>query len=105
MGTPSGPSLPSSSVPAWLAPVVQITTSLGVPTVFAGVLLWYVLTRIDGAMRIIQEQEDTRTKMVAAMQDTLISTLERQTTAFEAAIHENIAVNRELAERYHGPAK
>jgi hypothetical protein len=94
--TPAAPQLPG-----WLGPLVTITTQVGVPTVVAGVLLWFVLFRIDGAMKDIQEQEDTRTRMVAAMQDAVIAALERNADRFEKAIDKNIAFNQTLVERYH----
>jgi thermostable 8-oxoguanine DNA glycosylase len=88
-------------LPGWLGPIVTITTQLGVPTVVAAVLLWFVLTRIDTALQKIQVQEDLRTQFVADMQRDLIATLEKQTVAFQAAIAENIAVNKEHATDLH----
>jgi hypothetical protein len=104
---PAGSSPPSPlgsgpGMPGWLAPVVQLTAWLGVPTMFAGILLWFVLTQVGSAMTTIQRAEDERIKAVLAMQQALVSTIERQSERFEKAIEENIQVNRELAERYHG---
>jgi hypothetical protein len=76
-----------------------VTTQLGFPAVVAGVLLWFVLTRVGGTLDMIQKQEEDRTRMVAAMQDTLIAALDRQTAAFVKAIEENKQVNRELGAR------
>jgi hypothetical protein len=76
-----------------------VTTQLGFPAVVAGVLLWFVLTRVGGTLEMIQKQEEDRTRIVAAMQDTLIATLDRQTAAFVKAIEENKQVNRELGAR------
>jgi hypothetical protein len=99
-GTPSPPAAP---LPGWLGPVVTLTTQVGVPTVVAGVLLWFVLFRIDGAMKDIQEQEDARTKLVAAMQESVIAALERNADRFEKAIDKNISINQAIADRYHAP--
>ncbi len=101
MGAAPPPPSASAPLPAWLGPVVTLTTQVGVPTVVAGVLLWFVLFRIDGAMKDIQEQEDTRTRMVAAMQDSVIAALERNADRFEQAIDKNMRLNQDLAERYH----
>jgi hypothetical protein len=97
----SGP--PGAPLPGWLAPVVQLTTQVGIPTVFALVLLWFVLTRLDKALSVIETQEEARTTVVEQMGNNFIAGLEKQASRFELAIQQNIAVNRELAERYHGP--
>ncbi len=87
-----------SPVPGWLGQVASVTAQLGVPTVVAGVLLWFILFRVDNSMKYIQAQEDARTEVVRMMQKDLIETLQRQTTAFEAAIDKNVdAVNRNVA--------
>jgi hypothetical protein len=101
---PSGPSAPAP-LPGWLGPVVTLTTQVGVPTVIAGVLLWFVLTRVDGAMRAIQAEEDLRTVKVGEMQTAVIAALERNADRFERAIQDNIAANRALAERYRAPER
>jgi hypothetical protein len=92
----------SAPLPGWLGPVVTLTTQVGVPTVVAGVLLWFVLFRVDGTLKMIQEQEETRTRMVAAMQDTLIATLDRQSKEFSASIDRNIEANRSLVAQLYG---
>lgn len=97
---PSPP--PGAPLPGWLQPLVTITTQVGIPTVFAGVLLYFVLFRLDGMLQKIEDGEEARTRIIAAMQDTLVAALDRQTQAFERAIRENIQANRELAEHYHG---
>jgi hypothetical protein len=86
-------------IPGWIGSAVQITTQVGVPTVVAGVLLWFVLFRVDGAMKIIQEQEETRTKMVSAMQDSLIAALDRQSRMYSETMDRNIIANRATADR------
>jgi len=86
-------------MPAWLGPVVTLTTQVGVPTVVAGVLLWFVLTRVDGAMQEVQRQEDYRTVKVAEMQAALIEALDRQNERFDQAIEKNIAQNEAHAVR------
>jgi hypothetical protein len=101
-------------MPGWLQPVVQLTTTLGLPTVFAGVLLWFVLSRVGTAMERIEHNEVLRTQLLTAIQTSFIQAIDRQTiafeqaiarqtVAFEAAIEENVKVNRELAERHRGP--
>jgi hypothetical protein len=95
-------------VPGWLQPVVQVTTTLGVPTVFAGILLWFVLTRVGGTLDQMRKNDEDRMRMLAAMQDTLIATLNRQTETYEkalavqtdkfvAAVNANIATNQGIA--------
>jgi hypothetical protein len=95
-GTSPGPATP---LPGWLGPIVQITTQVGIPTVFAGILLWFVLFRLDTALKVIEQSEDARTEIIAALKDTITTTMERQTTAFEQAIRDNIKANHENAER------
>ena len=96
MGTPAAPSA-SPPLPGWLGPIVTLTTQVGVPTVVAGVVLWFVLFRVDSTLKIIQENEENRTRMVAAMQDSLVSALNHNASTFEKAIDKNIAVNEEHA--------
>jgi hypothetical protein len=98
MGMPSPSGGGGPAVPGWLQPVVQVTTTLGVPTVIAGVLLWFVLFRLDTALKIIEGAEEDRVKIVAAMQDSLIVALDRQADRFERSIHENMALNQRLAD-------
>ncbi len=93
----SEPSAPP--LPGWLGSAVQVTTQVGVPTVFAGVLLWFVLTRVGGTLDMIQKAEDDRVRILAAMQDSLVAALDRQTMSFEKAIRENIDANRQIAAR------
>ena len=107
MTQPAGPPFqaqPAAPLPGWLGPLVTVTTQVGVPTVVAAVLLWFVLFRVDGAMKVIQDNEEERTRMVNAMQDTLIAAinrnterLDRQTDKFVAAIDQNIAANQAIA--------
>jgi hypothetical protein len=94
---------PAAPLPGWLGPIVTITTQVGVPTVIAGVLLWFVLFRLDTALKIIEQGEEDRIKIAAAMQETLVAALERNADRFEHAIEANIAANRELAARYERP--
>ena len=101
MSAPGSAPAPAQPLPGWLGPIVTVTTQVGVPTVVAGVLLWFVLTRVDSTMRSIQDEEETRTKVVAAMQDTMIAAFDRQTKAFTDAIENNIRTNKELAQQAH----
>jgi len=93
------PALPPPPLPGWLGSAVQVTTQVGVPTVFAGVLLWFVLTRVGGTLDMMQKAEEDRVRILAAMQDTLVAALDRQTQAFEKAMRDNIEANRAIAER------
>lgn len=95
-GTPG--SSPPAPLPGWLGPIVTVTTQVGVPTVIAGVLLWFVLTRMGTTLDVIEHAEEDRTRIVAAMQETLVDALDRQTKSFEAAMHENIMTNQRIAE-------
>ena len=101
----SGPgptSLPPAAppqLPGWLGPIVTITTQVGVPTVVAGVLLWFVLFRLDKTLTVIERREEDRVHIIAAMQDTLVAALERQTRATETIMRENIMTNKETASR------
>jgi hypothetical protein len=90
-------------LPGWLGPIVTITTQVGVPTVIAGVLLWFVLFRLDASLNQIEEAEENRVKILSAMQDSLIAALDRQGQTFSRAIQQNIDANRTLAERYNAP--
>lgn len=92
---------PAPPLPGWLGPIVTITTQVGVPTVVAGVLLWFVLTRVDNTMQVIQEEEESRTRIVAAMQDTMIAAFDRQTKSFVDAIADNIRANQQVADQQH----
>jgi hypothetical protein len=79
---------------------VQITTQVGVPTVFAGILLYFVLFRLDTALKVIERSEEDRVKIIVAVQDNIVAALDRQNKAFEEAIRANIDANKTLAEKY-----
>lgn len=96
-GTAPGPGIPPAQLPGWLGPIVTVTTQVGVPTVFAGFLLWFVLMRVGGTLDMMQKAEEDRIRIVAAMQDTLIAALDRQTVSFVSAMDRNIAANKEIA--------
>jgi hypothetical protein len=73
-----------------------VTTQVGVPTVIAGVLLWFVLFRLDTTLRVIEQSEEDRVKIIAAVQDSIVAALDRQTHAFEQAIQDNIRANERM---------
>lgn len=98
-GVPSGNGL--TTLPPWLAPIATLITQVGVPTVFAGVLLWFVLTRVGSTLDTIEANEAARTKLLQDTQLAFIQAIERSADRFEASIDKNIATNRELAERYN----
>jgi hypothetical protein len=91
---------PLTPLPGWLGSVVQITTQVGVPTVFAGILLWFVLFRMDAALRVIEQSEDARTKLITTVQEKLAAHMDRQGELFEQAMQENVKANRENADRF-----
>jgi hypothetical protein len=99
---PNGPPPQSAPLPGWLGPIVTLITQVGVPTVMAGVLLYFVLFRLDYALDQIEEAERGRVQMIAAMQDSTVAALDRLGERFEKTIALNIQANRELAERSRG---
>lgn len=107
-GTAPGPGVPQQPLPGWLGSAVQITTQVGVPTVFAGVLLYFVLTNVTGTLSQMKKNDEDRMRMLAAMQDTLVGALTNQSQIFERAtnnqtekfvnaINANIATNTGIA--------
>jgi len=102
--TMDGPQQPQPQIvipgQGWVDVAARIIVQLGFPTVIAGVLLWFVLVRVDGTLKMIQEQEDTRTKLTLAMQDKLIVALDQLGARFDQAIDANIRANRDLAAKY-----
>ena len=65
--SPSAESPPG--VPAWLQPMAQLITTLGVPTVFAVVLLWFVLGKFEGNMDAITTRMADNTQTARALID------------------------------------
>lgn len=84
--------------PWWLQPLLTIITQVGVPTVIAGVLLWFVLFRLDDTLRVIEREEGARTKMIAEMQANVIRVLENQTDKFSGVMQQNVEVNKRIAD-------
>ena len=111
-GTAPPPPASAAPLPGWLGPVVTLTTQVGVPTVVAGVLLWFVLFRLDGTLLAMRTSGEEQVQVIAAMQETLIAALDKQAARFEQAIKDNIQANKDLAhehryydaERYSSPA-
>lgn len=99
---PNGPPPGSGAapLPGWLGSAVQVTTQVGVPTVFAGILLWFVLFRMDATLKVIEQSEDARTKLITTVQESLAEHMDRQGELFEQAMAENIAANKANAERF-----
>jgi hypothetical protein len=52
---------------------------------------------MDGYLKNMQKADDDRVKIIAAMQDSMISALDRLGNRFDTAIKENIQVNKDLA--------
>jgi hypothetical protein len=96
MGTPSPQQ--HQPLPAWISPWIAVTTQVGVPTVFAGILLWFVLFRLDGMLQAIESGEEKRTGIILEMHKDLVNALGAQADRFEKAIQENIAANERLQE-------
>jgi hypothetical protein len=94
---PPGPQ--PAPLPGWLGPVVQLTTQVGIPTVFAAVLLWFVLFRLDTALKVIEQSENARVAIIRAVQETLTDHMDRQGDVFERVMRENIKANQENADR------
>ena len=92
--------LGNGSLPGWLQPLVTVTTQVGVPTVVAGVLLWFVLFKMGGTLDMIMHQEEDRTRIVAAMQDSFLAGLRQQNDAFDKTMQRNIEANRLMADRF-----
>jgi hypothetical protein len=88
----------SAPLPGWLGPVVTLITQVGVPTVVAGVLLWFVLFRLDMTLRQIEVAEAERVKILLRLEDSFVEALERQNVRFETVVRENIQANRDLAD-------
>jgi hypothetical protein len=70
MGTP-GSSLPTqtSQLTNTIDLITRIVFQLGVPTVFAGVLLWFVIFRIQDHLEQIVKMENTRLELQRAWQE------------------------------------
>src|SRR5262245_66393232 len=62
-----------------------------------GVLLWFVLFRRDNTLRIIEQAESDRTKLLVSMQDSVVKTLDNQTDKFTADMRSNVEVNGRTA--------
>jgi len=103
MGQPAAP-VPVTPVAGWLAPLIQVATQFGVSTVFAGILLWFVLTKMTSVLYSIEKWEEERTRVLNASQAQIMAALEKQSASFEKAIQMNIEANQRLADRYYGPS-
>jgi|SRR5215813_1011175 len=84
--------------PWWLQPLLTLITQVGVPTVIAGVLLWFVLFRLDSTLHIIEHAESDRTALLISMQDNVVKTLENQTEKFTDVMRANVEVNKRIAD-------
>lgn len=106
-GLPPGPGIAPQALPSWLGPIVAVVTNVGLPTVFAGILLWFVLTRLAVVLDGITRAEAARTAAVASLEEEWTAALEVQTRAIVAALEENRrvaeAVGEELRRGASGP--
>jgi len=89
---------PPPGIPTWIGYVATLITQVGVPTVLAGVLLWFVLFRLDGILHHIEEAETERTRLLVSMQDTVIKSLDNQTERFSSVMQQNVEVNKRIAD-------
>lgn len=73
-------------LPGWLGSAVQITTQVGIPTVFALVLLYFVLFKftesVDKISMRLEKNADAVTSFTKMQADQLIE-LQKQTRALE----------------------
>ena len=84
--------------PWWLQPLITLLTQVGVPTVIAGVLLWFVLFRLDSTLRVIEQAEQQRIELLNNMQETVLKALDNQTDKFTAVMQANVDVNKRVAD-------
>lgn len=87
-------------LPGWIGPIAQLITQVGVPTVLCGVLLWFVLFKMGGTLHMIQHEEEDRTRVVKAMQESFLASQEKQSDAFDKSMQRNIEANRLMADRF-----
>jgi len=99
MGNGTQNPTPPPGVPVWVPYAVQIISTLGISTLFAGVLLWFTLSRIDGTLVVIQNNEARRTELLISIEHAFIAALDAQSDRFDKAIQMNIEANtREFRE-------
>jgi len=60
--------------------------------------LWFVLFRLDNTLRIIEQAESDRTKLLVSMQDSVVKTLDNQTDKFTDVMRSNVEVNKRIAD-------
>src|SRR5262245_45753089 len=89
---------PPPGVPTWIGYVGTLISQVGVPTVFAGVLVWFLLTRVGGTLEHIEESEEARTKILTELQVKVLDALTTQTQAFVAAMQTNIETNERIVQ-------
>jgi hypothetical protein len=89
----------SPPLPGWVGQIVGVTTQLGVPTVLAGVLLWFVLFRMGGTLDVIMKEEDNRTRIAASMADAYLKAMEQQNQSLDRSVQRNIDTNKVEMER------
>ncbi len=85
---PNGPppSAGQSPLPGWLGSAVQITTQVGIPTVFALVLLWWVLFKFEGSMDKITERLEKNASSIqefSKIEAMQLGELQKQTEALQ----------------------
>jgi len=91
-------------LPGWLGYAVAIVTQVGIPTVFACVLLWFVLTGLATTLRHIEDLEDERATILGGMQSRLVEmqaklvdSLDRQTAEMVRLLDANVQANQAIA--------
>src|SRR5215471_9500044 len=78
-------------LPGWLGSAVQVTTQVGIPTVFALVLLYWVLFKFEGSVDRISMRLEKNADAVISFQklqaDQLIE-LQKQTRVLEDIVRQ-----------------
>lgn len=90
----------SPALQAW----VHVLSTLGVPTVFASLLLWFVLGNLHKTLELIETQEHMRTALITETQGAVVAALDKQTVLLERQanlIELAIRTNRELAAEHN----
>lgn len=91
----------ANGIPGWVDAAAKLTTTVGVPTVFAAVLLYFVLVNVHDTLQVIENNEEARTRLLAETQAAFIAAIDRSAERFEIAINGNIKANEKMAEIAH----
>jgi hypothetical protein len=78
MGNDPPVSQADSPLPGWVGSAVQVIAQLGIPTVFATVLLWFVLSNVSDTLKHIEHAEVERTKLLAGIEESFVAAINKQ---------------------------